>query len=254
MLKRPRLHLFLFCLVLGAAGCPSPPPKYPICERDKDCRPGEKCVNKRCQKCAGDADCGPGSRCVNGACETIPGWCSGDGDCEAGMVCKDYQCVRCQADADCGAGGRCVDGSCLRKGQCRNDEDCAEDEDCVNGVCAKAAVPSGEPTPKCTPEPIYFGYDQYTLDDAAKAILQRSAECLSSTPRKVTVLGHTDPRGTDEYNIGLSDSRAQAVITYLVRLGIDPGRMRKVPKGESEATGNDESGWTRDRRVELVWE
>ena len=48
--------------------------------------------------------------------------------------------------------------------------------------------------------------------------------------------------------------RAQAVITYLSRLGVDPARLRKVPKGSGEATGVEESGFAKDRRVDFTWE
>ena len=234
-------------------GCPAKKIQYPACDGDKDCKDGEKCVNKKCLQCATDADCGEGKTCDNGACKPKKGWCSADGDCENGQVCKDHQCVACQADNECGEGGKCIDGGCLRKGQCRNDEDCAEDEDCVKGVCVKGGAAAGN-EPKCTLEPIYFGYDQYSIPDEAKGTLQKDVECLSSTPRAVSVIGMTDNRGTDEYNIGLSDDRAQSVITYLGRLGIDPSRLKKVPKGEGEATGTDEGGWTKDRRVEFKWE
>lgn len=242
-------------LVLAATGCPDKKPRYPTCNGDKDCKPGEKCVNKRCVRCATDADCGPGQTCVDGACQATASWCSSDGDCDDGKVCRDNTCVPCQADADCGEGGRCIDGGCLRKGQCRTDDDCPEDEDCVNGVCTRAyGGNEGGMTPRCTLEVVYFGFDQYALDDAAKAILQRNVECLSTTPRRVAVIGMTDPRGPDEYNISLSDNRAQAVITYLVRMGVDAGRLRKVPRGEADAVGTDEASWSRDRRVELSWD
>ena len=235
-------------------GCPAKNLKYPACNGDKDCKPAEKCVNKQCLQCANDADCGEGKSCVDGACKPKEGWCSGDGDCDNGQVCKDHACVACQADNECGEGGKCVNGGCLRKGQCKVDEDCAEDEDCVKGVCTKTGAANNNDLPKCTLEPIYFAYDQYAIGDDSKAALQKNADCLSSTPHAVSVIGMTDNRGTDEYNIGLSDDRAQSIITYLGRLGIDPSRMHKVPKGEGEATGADEAGWTKDRRVEFKWE
>jgi peptidoglycan-associated lipoprotein len=171
-------------------------------------------------------------------------------------VCKDQSCRACAADAECGEGGRCREGRCLRRGQCDTDEDCAEDEDCRNHVCLKAreALTPGSDTPKCTLQAVYFGFDQYVIAEDAKPLLQKNAECLSTTPRGVAVVGMTDPRGTVEYNIGLSDDRAQAVMTYLSRLGIDPARLRKIPKGATEATGSDETGWALDRRVDLVWD
>lgn len=251
-----KAYAFVLAAIAAVAllsGCPAKKPKYPACDGDKDCKAGEKCVNKQCLQCATDADCEAGEECKAGACTKKEGWCAADGDCENGQVCKDNQCVACQADNECGEGGKCIDGGCLRKGQCRNDEDCPEDEDCVKGVCTKAGAAASD-EPKCSLEAVYFPLDQYSIPDEAKAVLQKNAECLSSTPRAVAVVGMTDPRGTDEYNIGLSDDRAQSVITYLGRLGIDPSRMKKVPKGESDAVGTDEATWSKDRRVEFKWD
>jgi peptidoglycan-associated lipoprotein len=242
--------LGLACLL--AAACSSKP-KYPTCSSEKDCKEGEKCIDRKCVQCGSDEDCGPGMECKANACVKKEGWCAGDGDCDNGQVCKNNQCVACQADIECGEGGKCIDGGCLRKGQCRTDEDCPEDEDCVKGVCTKAGAAEGA-LPDCKLEPIYFAYDQYAIPDESKPLLQSNADCLTKAPRGVAVLGYTDNRGTDEYNIGLSDDRAQAVITYLARLGIDPSRLRKVPKGEAEAVGTDEASFAKDRRVELKWE
>jgi len=240
---------------LLAAGCPAKKPKYPSCDGDKDCSAGEKCVNKKCVKCTADKDCGPGKMCKDGACEPIVGWCSADGDCPAGQVCKDHKCSACAADAECGEGGRCKEGKCLRKGQCSVDEDCAEDEDCIKGVCVKGGAAGGDgAVPSCALEQVLFDFDSPGVREDAKRILQKDAECLSQTTRGVTLIAHTDPRGTDEYNIALSDQRGRAVADYLARLGVDPGRMRVVPKGEAEATGTDDASWARDRRVELTWE
>ncbi|KAB2895986.1 MAG: OmpA family protein, partial [Kofleriaceae bacterium] len=68
--------------------------------------------------------------------------------------------------------------------------------------------------------------------------------------KTVMLIGHTDQTGTDEYNIALSERRAQTVADYLARLGTDPARLHVVPKGESELTGN---GDDKDRRVEFQW-
>jgi peptidoglycan-associated lipoprotein len=245
--------LVLLLLVPLLGGCPGKP-KYPACEGDKDCGESEKCVNKHCQECATDGDCGEGKTCEKGACQAKPGWCSADGDCAGGQVCKEHACVACGGDDECGEGGRCRAGSCLRKGQCDSDEDCAEDEDCLSRVCVKGGREAVSSSPGCTLSAVFFGFDQYTLTDEAKTTLGTDVSCLSTTPLPVAVVGHTDPRGTVEYNIGLSDDRAQAVVTYLIRLGVDPARLHKVPKGATEATGVDEATYARDRRVELTWE
>ena len=68
--------------------------------------------------------------------------------------------------------------------------------------------------------------------------------------KSVYLVGHTDTSGTEEYNIALSERRAQSVADYLSRLGTDPARMQVVPKGETEPTG---LGDDKDRRVEFQW-
>ncbi len=249
----------LLCVVAAAlilAGCPDKRPKYPACAGDKDCKTGEKCENKQCIKvCKADADCGPGKTCKDGSCEPIPGWCSADGDCPNGEVCKDHMCTACQSDAECGEGGKCKDGGCLRKGQCKVDEDCAEDEDCVKGVCVKGGKAGGDKTPpNCTLETVYFGFNEYTLSDDTKATLEKNQQCMSQTTLDVKVVGTTDPRGPDEYNISLSDDRAQSVITYLSRLGVEPARLHKVPLGKGEAQGTDDATWAKDRKVRFEWQ
>ena len=81
--------------------------------------------------------------------------------------------------------------------------------------------------------------------------LDSNQACIEKTTGKnVLVIGHTDSSGTDEYNIALSERRAQTVADYLARLGTDPARMQVVPKGETEPSGEGED---KDRRVEFMW-
>ena len=69
----------------------------------------------------------------------------------------------------------------------------------------------------------------------------------------VDMVGRADPRGTTEYNMALSDRRAQAVKDYLERLGVAGGRLNKIPRGALDATGTEEAGWAKDRRVDFDW-
>ena len=81
--------------------------------------------------------------------------------------------------------------------------------------------------------------------------LDANAACIEkSNGKNVFLVGHTDTSGTEEYNIALSERRAQSVADYLARLGTDPARMQVVPKGETELTG---LGDDKDRRVEFQW-
>jgi peptidoglycan-associated lipoprotein len=244
----------LVVAAFAVGGCGDKKAKYPSCGSDRDCKSGEHCVNQHCMQCAVDAHCAKGEECVSGACVLARGGCRRDADCRSGTVCLDGRCRACQADAECGPARRCEGGRCLARGACRRDDDCAEDEDCVKGVCTRGGR-GKPPDVGCRFEPVYFGYDQAALDDQATRVLTAAAECVQQAPgRGVFLIGHTDPRGTEEYNIALSERRALVVADYLARLGIDPARFRVIPKGETEASGADEAGWTEDRRVEIEWQ
>lgn len=249
--------ILLAALLLGIvgllAGCPDKKLKYPSCGGDKDCKEGERCVNKQCLQCGDDSHCDAWEHCEKGACVLDEGKCNTSADCANGGVCKDHTCVPCQSDGECGADKSCQDGRCIARGTCEKDEDCADDEDCVDGRCQGAGGAAGDAA--CQLAPVFFEFDGVTLNDDSKLTLNKNAECVQSVDgRGVALIGHTDPRGTEEYNIALSEKRAQAVGDYLARLGIDPARFRFVPKGETEAVGADEGGWQQDRRVEFEWQ
>jgi peptidoglycan-associated lipoprotein len=246
-----RRWLLVACVVV-LGGCPGKP-KYPSCEGDQDCAErGEKCVNKQCVNCASDTDCKAGEECVSGGCKKKAGWCDDNSDCTDGKTCQNNQCVPCKSDNECGD-GKCVSGGCLPKNACTTDDECPEDEDCVANLCTKGSTDATKP--KCNLETVYFAFDRFEIAEDAKKTMEANAECAKlEATRKIVVVGHADARGTVEYNITLSDNRAQAVLTYMQRLGVDNARLRKVPKGSSESTGMDEASFTKDRRVEFQWE
>jgi peptidoglycan-associated lipoprotein len=99
-----------------------------------------------------------------------------------------------------------------------------------------------------------FGFDTADLQPADRTMLEQIADCLVKGPlkgRTVQLVGRADPRGTEEYNLGLGTRRAESVRTYLQRLGVPATRMASTTRGETEANGTDEAGWERDRRVDL---
>jgi len=103
----------------------------------------------------------------------------------------------------------------------------------------------------CRVESVYFGYDSSDLDDRARGTLQNNASCLSRRSGQAAVTGMTDPRGTEEYNLALGDRRARTVSQYMGNLGVEGSRMQVHSVGEEYADGEDESGWSRDRRAEI---
>ncbi len=106
---------------------------------------------------------------------------------------------------------------------------------------------SGKPAPN-------FDYDKEELSPEDKAILDQIATCLITGALKgkeIALIGRADPRGTEEYNLGLGSRRAQSVSSYLVRLGVGAGQLAVTTRGALEATGTDEIGYAKDRRVDL---
>ena len=102
---------------------------------------------------------------------------------------------------------------------------------------------------------VYFDYDEAELLDDARAALQRNAEWMQRwTGTRIMVEGHCDERGTNEYNLGLGERRATAVVDYLTGLGISANRIAMVSKGEEEPMCSDsaEGCWSRNRRGNFI--
>jgi peptidoglycan-associated lipoprotein len=256
-----KIHVTLVPLFVGlisgaAAGLQGCGPTYPDCETDEHCKregkPPEFCVNKKCQQCRDSNDCREGFSCEGGKCTAIAGYCRDKSQCPAGQECIANRCRPCANDGECPSGLKCLSGQCI-KPQCTKDEDCAQDQECQNYTCvpARKAPPSGPP---CALESVYFGFDQATLGQDATPTLTKNVDCLKKAERPVNLVGRADPRGTPEYNLALSDRRAQTVKEYYQRMGIPSNRLVPVPRGELDATGADEAGWSKDRRVDSEWQ
>jgi peptidoglycan-associated lipoprotein len=98
---------------------------------------------------------------------------------------------------------------------------------------------------------VTFQTDNSMLQPEAQRILQQQAVWLRDYPRHaVTIEGHADERGTREYNLALGDRRAQAVMNYLVVLGIDPKRVKTISFGKERPICNEanEACWSQNRR------
>jgi peptidoglycan-associated lipoprotein len=102
---------------------------------------------------------------------------------------------------------------------------------------------------------VFFETDSSELSGQARATLDKQAQWLSNYDRYAfTIEGHSDERGTREYNIALSARRAQSVRDYLSSRGIRPNRMRTVAYGKERpvAVCNDISCWSQNRRAVTV--
>ena len=99
-----------------------------------------------------------------------------------------------------------------------------------------------------------FDFDSAALQDEDKKLLAEVAKCLTDGAlrgRNVTLIGRADPRGESEYNMTLGESRAHGVHRYMVDLGVGKDKMKSTSRGEMDATGKDEEGWRKDRRVDI---
>src|SRR5918993_1291497 len=104
-------------------------------------------------------------------------------------------------------------------------------------------------------QPVFFAFDSSDLDSTGQATLNGNAEILKKYPTWViTFEGHTDERGTAEYNLALGERRAVAARTYLVSLGIPADRLRTVSYGKEFPfdPGHDEGAWAKNRRAQFV--
>ena len=102
---------------------------------------------------------------------------------------------------------------------------------------------------------VLFDYDSYELDEEARAILGKQAEWLARYSRvRVTVEGHSDERGTREYNLALGDRRASAAKNFLAAQGVDTGRMTTISYGKERPVmdGTDEAAYAQNRRAVSV--
>lgn len=102
----------------------------------------------------------------------------------------------------------------------------------------------------------YFDYDSNVVHDEDKPAILANANYLLSHPHsKVMLEGHTDPRGSREYNIGLGERRAKAVAAILTAKGVSPAQIRVVSYGAEKlaAPGRSEADYRLDRRVVLVY-
>ncbi len=102
---------------------------------------------------------------------------------------------------------------------------------------------------------LLFGFDQADLTEASETNLQSLANTLKKyEDTNILIEGHTDSKGTEEYNQELSEERADAVATYLSELGVSSGRMTDVGHGENLPVDSNESevGRSHNRRVEVA--
>jgi OmpA family len=173
------------------------------------------------------------------AVKPAEGFCDDKTPCPGGAPCSDHQCgpiataaapmVECDDDHPCkGKGERCQNGHCA--GPDPGGPGCRD---------------FGSPT---------FEFDSPDLSEPTKQTLSRLATCLvtgSLKGRKVLLTGHCDPRGENEYNMGLGATRSERAKSFIVNLGVPAEQVTTSSRGKLDATGSEESTWQQDRRVDI---
>lgn len=103
-------------------------------------------------------------------------------------------------------------------------------------------------------EEVYFGYDEFDIDEDAEQSLRAKAEILQANPEvRLRITGHTDERGSGEYNLALGMRRATAVRNFLTAYGLDGARFTVASFGEERPadSGTSEAAYSRNRRAEF---
>jgi peptidoglycan-associated lipoprotein len=104
---------------------------------------------------------------------------------------------------------------------------------------------------------VFFEYDSADLTPEARRILEENAKWFRRYPEaRITVEGHCDERGTEEYNLALGDRRANAAADYLVQLGVETDRLDRISFGEERpfVEGTTEAAYAKNRRAHFFAE
>ncbi|MCA9637387.1 MAG: OmpA family protein [Myxococcales bacterium] len=101
----------------------------------------------------------------------------------------------------------------------------------------------------------HFSFNSSSLSPQAKKTLDALATCFKTgkaVGKNMRLVGHTDPRGDEEYNLGLGQKRADSVGGYLKKRGLGSDRVETSSRGKMDATGSDDASWAQDRKVEIL--
>ncbi len=150
--------------------------------------------------------------------------------------------VESRTGAAAGAGGT---GSGTAGGASSSQTRVAPIDVTANNVAANSTLP----------RVVYFDLDSYIVKDEFRPVIELNAKVLTTDrKRQMAVEGHTDERGSSEYNLALGQRRAEAVVKSLTLLGVQNSQLEPVSFGKERPAvqGSDESAWAKNRRAELA--
>ncbi len=102
---------------------------------------------------------------------------------------------------------------------------------------------------------LYFETNGSQLDENSMDLLDQYGRMLVADPKMtITISGHTDERGSTEFNLALGDARARAARSYLMNLGVQRHQIHTLTLGEERpaVVGDDEEAWAKNRRDEMA--
>lgn len=145
-----------------------------------------------------------------------------------------------------------------------DDAEMAELDRASGAAAAGAAGGSGftsealeDPSSPLSQRVIYFDFDASTLSDEGMRLIRSHGEFLAANPqRRMLIEGHTDERGSREYNLALGERRAESVRQALLLNGASSAQLSTVSFGEENPAviGSSEAAWAQNRRAELIYE
>ena len=130
----------------------------------------------------------------------------------------------------------------------------AADSAAAAAAAARDAASAAEALRATLTAMVHFDYDQSDLRPEDRAVLDAKVPILTANPTvMIRVAGHTDERGSDEYNLALGQRRASSVKAYLVQHGVAESRVQTISYGEERpmAQGTDDSAYAQNRRAEF---
>jgi peptidoglycan-associated lipoprotein len=101
----------------------------------------------------------------------------------------------------------------------------------------------------------YFAFDSDHVRPQDKRVLHALADCFVSGPlknRQMSLVGHADPRGTEDYNLALAGRRADNVKSIMVAESMNASRVSTTSRGAMDAKGTNEGSWAEDRSVDVT--
>jgi peptidoglycan-associated lipoprotein len=135
------------------------------------------------------------------------------------------------------------------------EEDLMKSDEEKRRKAAEEAKRGGEALKAGRFQDIYFAFDSYGVRSEDIPVLKGIAAWLENNPAvKLMIEGHCDERGTTDYNLALGQKRAEAVKSYLAKLGVNEARIKTVSFGKENPIdpGHSEDAWSRNRRAHFT--